>query len=139
MDTINSLFIFNENIIVNCKGGFALVCIRTRELIQYIQNLRENFHDKEIFLNGDNTLFILNKAESEDDDDDSEDSEENENDENNNVNIYVIKYFEGCFHVVEIYDKIEKKNDNLHLICINNSKDILLWGKKVYLLKKNGF
>ena len=137
MDTINSLFIFNENILVNCKGGFAIICIKTRQLIQYVQNFRENFHDKEIFLNGDNTLFILNKAESDDDEDDSEDSEENENDENNNVNIYVIKYSEGCFNVMEIYDKIEKKNDNLHLICINNNKDILLWGKKVYLLKKN--
>jgi len=139
LDTINSLFLFNDYIIVNCKGGMALICIKTRELIQYIQNFSETFHDKELYLNIDkNILFILHKVES-DDEDDSEDSEENENEDSNYINIYVVKYNDGCFQIMDIYDKIDKKNDNLHLMCIHNSnnKDILLWGKKVYLLKKS--
>ena len=134
MDSLNSLLIFNENIIVNCKGGFALISIKTREMIQYTQNFNVNFHDKEIILNGDNTMYILYKAEFDEDEDISEESEENEE---NNFSIYVLKYMEGRFNVIELYDKIEKNNDNLHLICINNSKDILLWGKKVYMLKRN--
>ena len=139
IDTINSLILFNEYIIVNCKGGIALICIKTRELIQYLQNFSEKFLNKELYLNKEKgVLFILNKAES-DDEDDSDDSEENENDDSNYISIYVVKFYEGCFNLMDIYEKIEKKNDNLHLMCINNNnnKDILLWGKKVYMLKKS--
>ena len=136
LDKINSLILFKENIIVGCKGGIAFICIKTREKIFYIKNFNDNFKDKELFLNEDNTLYILNKAEREDDDDSSDDSDEIE--ENCCFNIYVIKFEEGLlFNILEIYDRLEKRNDNLHLICINNSKDILLWGKKVYLLKKS--
>ena len=108
-------------------------------IIQYLQNYSEKFHNKELYLNKEKgILFILHKAES-DDEDDSEDSEENEKEDSNFINIYVVKFNEECFNIMDVYEKIDKKNDNLHLMCINNNnnKDILLWGKKVYILKKS--
>ena len=62
------------------------------------------------------------------------DSEESSDYETwNEINIFKIKFINFSFQIIEEYRNIESM-ENLHLTCLNH-KSLMLWGKKVYLLK----
>jgi hypothetical protein len=44
---------------VNCSKGIAIISIKTKEMIQYIQNW-ENFDSKEIVKSSNNYIYISN-------------------------------------------------------------------------------
>ena len=53
--------IYNEYIIINCVKGIALFYIKTKEIYQYIQNYQNLSPEKEIFLDINNNICVLNK------------------------------------------------------------------------------
>ena len=54
-----SLIIFNDIVLVNCMKGIAMISIKNKELIQYIQNW-ENFEVKKMIKSPDNFIYISN-------------------------------------------------------------------------------
>ena len=57
--TQNSLFIFNEEyIIISCEKGFALIYIKTKEFIQYIEDYINKYEKKELYLDSNNLIYI---------------------------------------------------------------------------------
>ena len=64
IDSINcvgSLLRFKDYIIINCVKGIALFLIKTKEISQYIENYKELSPNKEIFLDCNDNICILNK------------------------------------------------------------------------------
>ena len=128
---INSLLIFNnEIIIINCSKGFCIISIKTKEVIQYIEDFYDNYNNKDFCLKANQEIFVFYEYENQEEFDDDEESEENKI--KININILVIKPIEIGFHVLEKYEGI-KAQENLKLLCINN-EDIIFWNTNIYLL-----
>ena len=135
LDKPNSLLVFNNQyIIVNCFKGFSLISIKTKEVIQYIEDYFNKYTKKEFFLNSNQYIYIMYVEDSyqggssseSDDSDDSDDAKKN-------INLITLKFMEFSFQIVEKFEDIEAKGD-LNLICIND-QNIMFWGKNLYLLK----
>ena len=61
LSTQDSLLLFNDQyIIINCKKGFALIYIKTKELVQYIEDYIDKYETKEFFLNFYGNIIIKN-------------------------------------------------------------------------------
>ena len=59
LNSINSLFLFNDDyIIISCRNGFALIYIKTKEFIQYIEDYIKKYKKKEFFLDSNNDIYI---------------------------------------------------------------------------------
>ena len=59
LDAENSLCLFNDDyIIISCRNGFALIYIKTKEFVQYIEDYIKKYKKKEIFLNSNNDIYI---------------------------------------------------------------------------------
>ncbi len=137
----NSLLLYNDQyIIINCENGFALIYIKTKEFVQYIEDYTKNYEIKEIFLNSNNNIYImyLYKYNKEDNSDNFDNFDNSDNSEiiftkKYKIKIFTIKYNDLSFQISEIYKNI-KTNEKLHLICINH-KDLMLWDKNIYLLE----
>ena len=54
-----SLILIKDCVLVNCSKGIAIISIKTKEMIQYIQNW-ENFDSKEIVKSSNNYIYISN-------------------------------------------------------------------------------
>ena len=54
-----SLILIKDYILVNCSKGIAIISIRTKEIVQYIQNL-EYFSTKKIYKSNDDYIYISN-------------------------------------------------------------------------------
>ena len=58
IDSNNSLLLYKDYIIINCNKGIALFYIKTKEIIQNIENYR-GIIQKEIFLDNNDNICIL--------------------------------------------------------------------------------
>ena len=54
----NSLILINDFVFVNCKDGIALISIKTKEMVQFIENWK-NFKEKKISKSFDNNIYVL--------------------------------------------------------------------------------
>ena len=54
-----NLILIKDCVLVNCSKGIAIISIKTKEMIQYIQNL-ENFDSKKIVKSSDDYIYISN-------------------------------------------------------------------------------
>ena len=61
IDCCRCLLAFKDYIIINCLKGIALFFVETKEIIQYIENYKELSLEKELFLDINNNICILNK------------------------------------------------------------------------------
>ena len=129
LPTPNTLLKFdNLYIIVNCAKGYPIISIKTKEVVQFIQDYLFVYNEKELFLNTNNDIYIIYQ---EIIDDNSEyDSSENIQ---KIINIVALKFLDS-FEPFKVYVKIKVKGD-LHLICVNGEK-IMLSGKKIYSFDK---
>ena len=53
-----TLILIKDFILVNCEKGIAIIYIKTKEMIQYVENL-ENFNSKKITKSFDDNIYIL--------------------------------------------------------------------------------
>jgi hypothetical protein len=124
LDTVCSeecLILCKEYIIVNCIKGFALLSIKTRNLIKYINNF-EGYYNKKLCKDTKDYLYILDK--------------------NNNTSIMKIKFEEGNLVPIEKYENLRLLNDvdnfeanTVENILINH-EEIIVWDKDIYLLRE---
>jgi hypothetical protein len=114
------LILYKDYIIVNCIKGFALISIKTKNLIKYINNF-EGYFNKKLCIDSKDYFYILEK--------------------NNNTSIMKIRFEEGKFIPIEKYENLRLLNDvnnyeanALENIFINN-EEIIVWGKAIYVLR----
>ena len=130
--TQNSLFVFNdEYIIISCEKGFALIYIKTKEFVQYIEDYINKYEKKELYLDSNNVIYIkyfysYKEGESDNSDDDVYTII-------NEIEIFTVIFINFSFQIIKKYENIHPKG-NLHLTCINHN-NLMLWDKKVYLLE----
>ena len=130
--TQNSLFVFNdEYIIKKKKKGFALIYIKTKEFVQYIEDYINKYEKKELYLDSNNVIYIkyfysYKEGESDNSDDDVYTII-------NEIEIFTVIFINFSFQIIKKYENIHTKG-NLHLTCINHN-NLMLWDKKVYLLE----
>ena len=122
----------NKYIIINCCKGFAIIYIKTKELVQYIEDfLGLKYGEKEFILNSKNSsIYIIYKN---DEEDDSSESDCVRIKKQYEIKIFVLKYIDGSFQIVEEYEKFENR-ENLHLFYIDDDR-LLLFDKNIYMLK----
>ena len=129
LPTPNTLLKFdNLYIIVNCAKGLSVISIKTKEVVQFIQEYLFAYNEKELFLNSNNDIYIIYQEI-------IDDNSESDNSENIQkiINIVALKFLDS-FEPFKVYVKIKVKGD-LHLICVNDEK-IMLLGKKIYSFDK---
>ena len=121
----NCLFLFNKYIIINCSKGLAIILIKTQELIQYVENNKHLSSFKELSFYNNEIIYILNKKM-----------------EKGNLYIDIVK-LKMIDNILEIYERFqtikfenEVKNNKFYLSCMN-IEDILLFGKKFYIVKED--
>ena len=121
LSTQDSLLLFNDQyIIINCKKGFALIYIKTKELVQYIEDYIDKYETKEFFLNFYRNIIIMYVN--------------SENNNNKEINIFNAKFTDSSFQIVEKLTKKFITRETLHLTCIDED-NLMLWDKKIYLLE----
>ena len=148
IDSIDALFLFKSFIIINCYKGLAIVSIKKKELVTYIENYRKIDLDvainKKLCLNGNEGMYILYPH--------------NNNFEDNMLFISIIKLEmnEGILEESEMYDDLciedinntdsskdvdssEYSSDEYlkkmpSMFCLNK-KDIFIYGDKVDILQ----
>ena len=120
----DNLFLCKEYILVNCKKGIAVISIKTKELVQYIENDVDNIveNSKGLFVSNDN-IYILNKKEN----------------DYSNKQIVCIKVLTIDNNVIKLVDEIKEteiqENGNMKIMVMGNN-NIILWGNKVHSLVK---
>jgi len=117
IDSTNSLYLLKDNIIVNCINGIAILSVKTKQLIQYL----ELFLDgdlKKICCNKENIFSVLLYKDAQ------------------KINIFELRLNNNCFDLYGKYKniKIEKEN-NIDIISMNK-KDIVLYGDNKYIMKE---
>jgi hypothetical protein len=55
-------------------------------------------------------------------------------DEKYEIEIFVLKYIDGSFQIVEKYEKFQEEEENLKLNYIND-ESLMLYDKNIYILK----
>ena len=55
----NSLILINDYVLVNCQNGIAIISVKTKEMVQYVENLK-NFKEKKIVKSLDDCIYIFN-------------------------------------------------------------------------------
>ena len=121
LSTQDSLLLFNvQYIIINCKKGFTLIYIKTKELVQYIEDYIDKYETKEFFLNFYGNIIIMYVN--------------SENNNNKEINIFNAKFTDSSFQIVEKFTKKFITSETLHLTCIDED-NLMLWDKKIYLLE----
>ena len=127
IDSTNCFLLFKQYVIINCKKGIALFFIKTKEITQYIENYIGFSENKEIILDNNEHICILNKT-----------MKTNMLLFNIGCDLKIIKLnmVDGLFEPYEEYEKIElKEKDIIRIICLNDG-DFILLGKNVYVLKE---
>ena len=121
IDSPNCLFLYKKYIIVNCKNGFALLSIKTKELIQYRCNFK-GYTNKNICIGNDESIYIINI-------------------DNRNISIKKLAIEEGLFKTIKEYKQIEIDKlgyfvySQKEIICFNDS-NIIIWKENIYILKE---
>ena len=103
IDCINSpncLFLIEDYIIINCINGIAILLIKTKELVQYIQNFN-GYKNKKINIDDNNNIYILNNSEK--------------------LFFKKMKLSNGCLITTEEYKNIEFEKDKYKKIDISSN------------------
>ena len=132
----DSLLLYdNKYIIINCCKGFAIIYIKTKELVQYIEDFLGFFKydEKEFILNSNNNIYIIYKKDKDDSEGECIDSESDIVCKKYEIKIFVIKYIDDIFQMVEEYEKFENE-ENLHLTYIDDER-LLLFDNNIYRFK----
>ena len=58
IDSTNCFLLFKQYIIINCKQGIALLLIKTKQIVQYIETFNEFSGNKEIILDNKKYLYF---------------------------------------------------------------------------------
>ena len=116
-DTQNILFLIKNYIIVNCQKGIAMILIKTKDVVQFIENFGNIPNNKEICFDKNDNIYILYKTSL------------------YFIKILKLKIVEGTYEPLEEYNEMEINEKSLKFFCINED-DIILWGKGVYSLKE---
>ena len=121
----NSLLKFKDYIIVNCFDGFALISIKSQELIQYRCNFK-GYPNKHICIGNNDEIYIINSS-------------------YNKICIKKLVFKDGFFKTKEEYKQIQlnkkvgkfhnKEFRHLQMICVNND-DIIVWNRNIYILEE---
>ena len=133
---LDSLLLYdNKYIIINCFEGFAIIYIKTKELVQFIEDLIdiENYDTKEFVLNSNNNIYIIYKDVYKKEIPDSDSDSDSDNNKKYEFKIFMLRYIDYSFQIVEEFEKFEE-DENLQLSYFNND-NLMLFGKNVYLLK----
>ena len=125
IDPINSddcLFLYKSYIIINCIGGIALLLIKNKKLIQYINF--EGYYNKKLCITNNEIFYMM--------------------DNSKKVSIMKLKFENGYFIPLEEFKDIEVENENKNINyernfienIIVNKNNIIVWGKYIYVLKE---
>ena len=126
INSLNSLFLIDNYIIINCYEGIAIISFNTKELVQYIKDLNK-YYNKKICI-GNNNIYIINNSD--------------------NLIMTKMILYEGLFIIKEEYtikeSKENGKNDYNKILDYNlgifdiiyNNGAILLMGKSACILKE---
>jgi hypothetical protein len=120
----NCLFLFKNNIIVNCKEGIAIILLETKEIIQYIENFDSDQISKRLSIyNNDNDyiLYILNRL----------DSDYNKQ----KFNIKIMKLEDDQLKLIGRYDETEIEDQGKLQIIALNKDTTLIYGNKIFIQK----
>ena len=133
VSTKDSLLLLDDQyIIINCRKGFALIYIKTKELVQYIEDYINNYKIKEFIKDIGNNIIIMYINNNH-----PEYYSENSEDEivvfHKEINIFDTRFNGQFFQILANWSNNVETTETLHLTCM--SKYLMLWDKKVYLLK----
>ena len=117
------LYLYKNYVIINCINGIAILSIKNKKLIRYIINFNE-YNNKKLCIYND-FFYVLT----------------------NIYNISIMKFFfeEGYlipieeYQIIKIISNEENKDFDLEWIenLFYNNKNIIVFGKYIYLLKEN--
>ena len=131
----DSLLLYDDKyIIINCYKGIAIIYIKTKEFVQYIEDFinSEEYYRKEFILHSNNNIYVMyiNRVI-------EKNSEANESFDNGDkkyeIKLFVLKYIDYSFQIIEEF-KIFEGEEDLHLTCINDNEQFL-FSKSIYWLK----
>ena len=89
----NCLFLIKDYLIVNCFNGIALISIKTKEYVQYIESLKGYESEKKICI-GNNDIYVLSNV-------------------NNKLSLIKMDFINNCLVITEEYQTIEKEDDDI--------------------------
>ena len=123
IDSNNTLFLYKEFILVNCSGGLALIYIKTKEYIQYIENDIDDVvqSKKGLFVYND-YIYILNKM-------DYNNSEQT-------IYIKVITFEDNLIKLIDEYEESNIDDNGIIKLMVMSKDSLILWGNKVNILEK---
>ena len=127
IDSTKCLFkIKDEHIIIGCKKGFGLFLIKTKELIQYIEFLDNNYN--KIYCDYNN-IYLLNVKR-------HYNSNSNYSSSNNNdIKIMVANIVENEVIYIKEINNLSSNEEQLEITSLSNDI-ILLWKDNIYLCKE---
>ena len=94
-----------------------MILIKTKDVVQFIENFGNIPNNKEICFDKNDNIYILYKTSL------------------YFIKILKLKIVEGTYEPLEEYNEMEINEKSLKFFCINED-DIILWGKGVYSLKE---
>lgn len=121
IDSINSqncLFLYKDYIIVNCNKGIAIILKKTKQLIQYIEDDYKILNRKEICIDNEENIYILN------------------NKFGDNIIINILKEIDGIFEITRRIKAIDKLYDNIRLFCLYKGEIFFIWKKEDLFFSK---
>ena len=116
----NSLFSFQNFIIINCLKGIQLLFKETREITQNIQDFDDDLKKKDLYIYN-NRLYILEEYEC--------------SYYSSNIKLSIFEFSDGLLEKIQEYDKIKIDEKNLKIMVMNDEQ-IFLLGEKMHILSK---
>ena len=127
IESVNCLLLYKEYIIINCIKGIAIFVIKTKEISQYIEYFKDNYSNKEIFLDYNDNICILDRIKT-------------------IKNIFAFTYkpiikimkykmIDGLLEPFVEYEEMIVDDYDINIFSINKG-DLILWGNNVYVLKE---
>ena len=133
IDDKNFFLLFKNQYLMIClRKGFYIISIKTKEIVQYIEDYRYYFSKKQILLSSNDTVYLAYIQEKKNNSEDSDESSENMEIE---FNIYLLSYTDVGFHATDEYLNI-KVNEPTKLMLIND-KELLFCNTGLFLLNEN--
>ena len=130
INNVNCFFKLNEKyIIINCNNGIAILSIKTKDIIQYVENINTSF--QKICCDNKENIYILNNG-------------ENKNVNNNNFNslfssslnltykIQIAKIIDGSFKLIKEYDEFFLNENNIEITFLDE-RYLFLWRNNGYI------
>jgi len=124
IDSQNSLFNFQDYVIINCVKDIQILFKETKEITQNIQNFDNELTNKDIYVYN-NKLYILHEY------------KKCEYYNSSEIRISVFELFDEFWEKVQEYEKTQINDYNLKIIVMNDEQ-IFLLGKKICMLLQKG-